>query len=619
MLKLDETIAEIKRAVDIVSIIGEYRPVHSEGSKYKTLCPFHDDHKPSMVIDPKFQNFKCWACSAQGDVFTFVQEMEKISFVEAKERLAERAGISLKRGSSDRKDSRQSLYQVLSWAQKVFENSLFTERTGAEARQYLRDRGLTEETARTYGIGFAPPAYEWLIQQAKREGWDFGSLLKSGLVKTREQGSPYDTFRGRLIFPIRDERGRVLGFGGRILPAFAKENSPKYLNSPASDVYNKSEVLYGIEVAAEVLKKRPAKDEVPAVPVVMEGYTDCLMAWQAGLKTAVATCGTALTPLHVKKLKQFTGYCGGRTVLMFDGDEAGQKAANESTRLFLSSELDLRLCVLPNGLDPCDFVKEQGIGALNERIEQAPDALHYLFQRARNKAAGGSIEEERRALEEVLEHLSTIPLMTGSAQQAMLNLTIHRVAMEFGQKEEGLRKRIEELRAARQADAGRRTFDRGEDLPNSTSVQGLEPTPGSDTTPMDAPLDPRERQVVQALVAFPGRAGEFRELFPVREIQHAGLRRITEACYELYEDLGNEASVDAIRERLDDRILDEIVMGLLESPKTWENPEDVLEGIKRWLRERSQRLTRKPVPVAAGAGDDSQELEKLRRMLGNAS
>lgn len=588
---MDEVTAEIKRAVDIVDVIGEYRPLEPMGSKFRLLCPFHDDHKPSMVVDPKFQNYRCWACQAKGDVFTFVQEMEKISFVEAKERLAERAGITLHKRGAERSDFRQFLVRVLSWAQEQFENSLFSERTGAEARQYLRDRGLSEEIARKHGLGFAPPAYEWLIHQGKKAGVGVELLQQAGLVKTGENGRAYEYFRGRLMFPIRDERKRVLGFGGRILPAFTTENTPKYLNSPATEIYNKSEVLYGMDVAAEELTKRSAAGKeasAPRTPVVMEGYTDCLMAYQAGLQTAVATCGTALTPQHVAKLRRYAD----RVVLMFDGDTAGQKAADQAIELFLGSELDLRLCVLPNNLDPCDFIRERGVEELCRQVDSAPEALDYLISHERRHSAGGSIDAERRALEKILDRLSKIPLMAG--QTPTVNLAIHRVAREFGQPEEAIRKRIRELREQRKFPA--RIAETNNAVP-------------------EIPMDPRERQVVQALVAFPGKAGEFRALFPLAEIRHPRLRRLMEACFELNEDLGDEATIHGLRERLDDRELDRLLMELVEAPETWENPDQVLADIRARLEENRRQSVKTAVRQHAPGKDDSEEVEKLRQAM----
>ncbi|MFO0947572.1 MAG: DNA primase [Planctomycetota bacterium] len=588
---MDDVTAEIKRAVDIVDVIGEYRPLEPMGSKFRILCPFHDDHKPSMVVDPKFQNYRCWACQAKGDVFTFVQEMEKISFVEAKERLAERAGITLHKRGAERSDFRQSLMRVLSWAQEQYEISLFSERTGAEARQYLRDRGLTEETARKHGLGFAPPAYEWLIHQGKKAGIGVELLQRAGLVKPGDRGVPYEYFRGRLMFPIRDERKRVLGFGGRILPAFATEHTPKYLNSPVTEVYNKSEVLYGIDVAAEELTKRPAggnDKSAPRTPIVMEGYTDCLMAYQAGLNTAVATCGTALTPQHVAKLRRYAD----RVVLMFDGDTAGQTAADKAIELFLSSQLDLRLCVLPDNLDPCDFIREKGVEVLCKHVGEAPEALDYLISQERRLTAGGSIDEERRALEKILDRLSKIPLMAG--QSPTVNLAIHRVAREFGQPEDVIRRRIRELRE------------------NSSGFSRKpEPVPSEQNVPMD----PRERQIVQALVAFPGKAGEFRALFPVAEIRHPSLRKLMEACYELNEDLGDEATIHGLRERLDERALDRLLMELVEAPETWENPDQVLADIRARLEEDRKRSLKLAVRQHGASTDDLEEVEKLRQAM----
>lgn len=602
---MDDEIAEIKRAVDIVSLVGEYRQIEAFGGKFRSLCPFHDDHKPSLSIDPKFQNYRCWACGAKGDVFTFLQEIEGITFAQAKERLAERAGITFRRKGAERSDSRQALFEVLTWAQKVFENSIFAERSGEEARQYLLDRGIEVETARRHGLGFAPPAYEWMVQQGRRANIPQELLLAAGLVKIGDRGTPYDTFRGRLIFPIRDERNRVLGFGGRILPAHAKENSPKYLNSPASVVYNKSEVLYGIEVAAEELGKKGragVTNSAPSVPVVMEGYTDCLMAYQAGLRTAVATCGTALTARHVAKLRQYAS----RVVLMYDGDEAGVKAATEATRLFLSSEVDLRLCVLPDGLDPCDFIRERGVDPLVTLVAEAPDALGYIIGQARQGASRGSLAEENRALDQVLDHISEVPTLAGSAQLAMVNLSIHRISREFGVPEEVLRRMLEEKRATR------RNWER-------RAEQRAQAEVAVDELATSEPIDPVERQVVAALVAYPARAGDFQALLPASEVKHPRMRFLVEQAYALFAAAGPDATVDGLRERLDDRELDRMVIDLIEVPSTWAEPGPVVDEILSRLRERRRKAARGGSRDPALIQDDSGELEALRRRLAQSN
>lgn len=507
---LDETLAAIKQAVDIVDVIGEHLTLDRNGATFRGVCPFHDDHKPSLNVDPKFQNYKCWACGAQGDVFKFLQEYLRIPFQEAKERLAERAGIPLKKGRSERNDRRQLLYQALSWAQKHFENCLWAGGLGAVARQYLGDRGLTEETARRYGLGFAPDSFERLVHAAKQENLKPEVLRAAGLTKTGKRGTDYDLFRGRLMFPVREDRyGRIVGFGGRILPEIEKnsdrEAGPKYLNTPATPVYNKSTILYGLDTAAGALlaqrqARKPGQPSEPRRLIVMEGYTDCLMAYQFGLEIAVATCGTALTEEHVRKLRSQAD----QVILMFDGDAAGQKAAREATRLFLRSELDLRLCVLPDGFDPCDFLLQRGKDAFEEQITGSVDAIEYQITSACARHDVTRITGQLAAVEEVLSVLAEVPVLTDASHRTKMELTLRRLTERFGVREEELRNQLGQIRAksrrsgpvgasnrqgpvSRDGDAGERFSASPDQGPRQRSGQGAPQGTRNPGRPMSGP------------------------------------------------------------------------------------------------------------------------------------
>lgn len=590
----DDVVAAIKEAVDIVSLIGEYIRVEAFGSKYRALCPFHDDKKPSLQIDPQYQNYRCWACGAKGDVFTFVQQFESLSFGEAKERLAARAGIKLTADGSGPSDSKGSLYRVLDWAQKEFQKSLFDGRTGLEARQYLAERKLSEETARRHGIGFAPMEYEWLRNRALQAGFDDQTLLRAGLVKMGQKATPYDTFRGRLIVPIREATGRVIAFGGRSIPALDDGRGPKYLNSPGTDVYNKSRVLFGLEVAAESLRRDRSGGGSTGRPylVVMEGYFDCLMAYQAGLNQCVATCGTALTPDHVKRLK---GYVD-RVVLMYDGDAAGQKAAKDSVELFFESEVDLRLCLLPDGLDPCDFIVERGSTALEELIANSPDAVDFAIERARELYSASGVAGRSRALDEVLASWSALPEVSRSEQQSRVDLAFNRLAEVFRMEEKSIRDRWRQLRESRSSDRERTRIDEPEEVGRAR------------------PFPPREKQIAELLVAMPSRARGLSDRVDAESITDPRLRVIVEACYRLQGELGDGATTDALRERLDDPRLDALVLELLESSPTGEAYDRGFQDVCRKLDEERQREEVVSLARLSPTASEDDHLAMLREL-----
>ncbi len=355
----EATLAAIKHAVDIVALVGEYLPLHRSGSKFKALCPFHDDHNPSLELNPERQSFKCWSCGAGGDVFDFVKEYERVEFPEALRMLAERAGVALEipsAGPASKGPSKTELLAVNAWAARAFAEALAR---SPEALEYLESRGIDRSSSERFGLGYAPEARDWLATRARRQGFDAELLERAGLVSRspKSPGLTRERFRGRLIFPIHDFRGRTLGFGGRILPeaeaALAAQGKKvaKYLNSPETVLFLKRRVLYAADLA------RPAARESGWVAVV-EGYTDVIAAHQVGLTNVVGTLGTALGDDHVIALRRLAD----RVVLVFDGDEAGQSAADRSLELFLGHEVDVRVLTLPANLDPCDFLLKEGPG-----------------------------------------------------------------------------------------------------------------------------------------------------------------------------------------------------------------------------------------------------------------
>lgn len=586
---MDDTTTAIKQAVDIVDLISESVRLEPAGSKYRGLCPFHDDHKPSFMVDPEYQNYRCWACGAKGDVFSFLQETEKISFVEAKQRLADKAGITLGGRNAVRSDPKQSLYRVLSWAHQEYQKCLFDSRTGQEARQYLRQRGLSEETAREFGLGAAPDHYEWLIQRAERAGVDSQLLIQAGLAKMGNRPTPYDAFRGRLMFPIKDVRGRVVAFGGRILPPFESEYAPKYLNSPGTPVYHKSEVLFGLEVAKEELQRANSANKFL---VVMEGYMDCLMAYQHGLRNAVATCGTALTAAHVNRLRSHAD----SVVLMFDGDEAGQKAARESVHLFLTAELEVKVCLLPDRLDPCDLLVQKGADALAKRLAESPDALEFQIQQAMSLYDVRTLEGQHAALEQILATLCSVPLMPRGSQQTKFQLAMSRLSTRFGVSEEVLRQRMAELRQ------------------RNSGYRGMGGAAVAPARPVAKPSE-RERRAIALIVARPGSAAEIEPLLPAENIRDPDLRNLLQACYALCREVGSSATVDLLRERLGDVRLGTLVLQLAEQfpfEEGWEQAfSDLKSRLTHWDRQRKIRLTNQRLSPQS---TDEDHLEVLRQL-----
>src|SRR5439155_3232169 len=340
----------IEEANDIVDVVGSYISLRPVGPTFKGVCPFHDDHKPSLDVDPRRQRYKCWACEAHGDVIKFVQEFEHIGFREAQELLARRAGITLENLEKNRQGpSRASMLDVMRWAQAQFQECLLEAPQADIARTYLGERKLAGETVCRFGLGFAPNSWDWLVGRAMNAGMPADLLETLGLIGKKKEGKGYyDRFRDRVIFPIRDLRGQTVGFGGRILPTSPQlqqeDPPPKYYNSAETPLFSKSDQLYGIDQARDTATKA-------GYLAIVEGYTDVMMAHQHGVTNVVATMGTALNARHVKKIRNLAP----RVVLVFDADAGGDTGVDRALEVFVSQDLDLRVATLPAGLDPCDL------------------------------------------------------------------------------------------------------------------------------------------------------------------------------------------------------------------------------------------------------------------------
>jgi DNA primase len=372
----------VQQATDLVRLIGEQVALRPKGKEFAGLCPFHDDKNPSMQVSPAKQIYKCFSCGAGGDAFSFVMNYHKMNFPEAIKHLAERAGIEVEEenrwsgpGDSERVSERKLIAGANAQAMEFFRALLKHQEHGQIAREYIERRGISPEMVADFQIGYAPDGWDGLVQMIQHKGWDQSGFEYAGLVSKRDSGGYYDRLRHRLIFPIFDAIGRPIAFGGRKI---REEDEPKYLNSPETKLFNKSATLYGLHLA-----KKPIIDSKTAV--VVEGYTDVIGCHQGGARNVVATLGTALTSEHVRELRRYAE----KVVLIFDPDEAGQKAADRAVELFLTGDMDVAIAVLPDGLDPADLMAlEDGPKRWGEAVESAVDAMSYQFDRLNEQMDG---------------------------------------------------------------------------------------------------------------------------------------------------------------------------------------------------------------------------------------
>lgn len=416
-----ELIDTIRDRVDIAEIVGQVVTLKRKGSSLSGLCPFHNEKTPSFNVVPAKGIYHCFGCGAGGDAFKFLMETQGLSFNEAVKELGARVGVTVEERALSpvelaRTRARTDLFEVCDLASRHFEAVLRSRPEGEPARRYLRERGMNEETWTRYRLGYAPPSWSGLIDALARQGVEPGMAVRAGLAREREGGSgAYDLFRGRVIIPISDARGRIVAFGGRHLedmPGRAGDDKPaKYVNSPETEIYHKSSTLYALSQARAGIQNL-------GFALVVEGYFDVLALHQAGFTQAIATCGTALTPDHLRILRPLTT----RVVALFDSDEAGVRAALRSLEPFVAEGMEPSRLDLGEAKDPDEFIQRFGAEAFAARLKQAEPLLDRALRLYRQRL-GGSPEGRRQALAEIAPVLRR---MDGASRSAAVE-TVSRI------------------------------------------------------------------------------------------------------------------------------------------------------------------------------------------------
>jgi DNA primase len=363
----DGTVGQVKDRLSIVDVVSQYVKLSKAGITYKARCPFHNEKTPSCVVSPERGTYHCFGCGVGGDIFSFVQEMEGLDFKGALKQLAERAGVTLtyERADTD-KDEKDQLYKVLEEATLFFQKQLVP---NAGPHAYLESRGVTQETMERFRIGYAPDAWRTLATFLKGKGYSEKVLLDAGLVKKSEQGV-YDAFRSRIMFPLSDASGRVVGFSGRIFTTEGKapDDIAKYLNTGETALFKKSKLLYGFDKAKQVIRKHDFS-------ILVEGQMDLIMVHQAGWGNAVAVSGTALTEEHVTLLKRMSE----NVLLALDADAAGVKAAQRSAMLALSLGMEVKVARVPSGKDPAELILREGKDAWSSVVRDSVHVITFLL------------------------------------------------------------------------------------------------------------------------------------------------------------------------------------------------------------------------------------------------
>ncbi len=586
----DDRVKQVKQANDIYDVVSSYLALRPAGAAYKGLCPFHEDSRPSFDVDPRRQRYRCWACGKHGDVISFVQEFEKISFLEALELLARRAGITLDTPATASVENRALLLDVMRWAAKQFHECLLDSPLAESARAYLGERGLRGETVRKWGLGFAPGSGHWLVDLAGRAGVSLELLEKVGLVAARtEAEGHYDRFRDRVQFPIRDVRGQVVGFGGRILPTSPlATKAPKYYNSCDTPLFTKSEQLYGIDQARLACEKT-------GYLAIVEGYTDVLMAHQLGITNVVATMGTALNDRHVKQLRRFVS----KVILVFDADAGGEQGVDRALELFAAHDMELSVATLPVGLDPCDLLVRSGAEPFLRILAAAIDALEFKLNGMLSREETSSVEGRKRVAEAVLKVIAPASVLPGETGALKTELIVTRLAQRLALREERLWARLAELRRA-----SRRVRNDPEQI-----------APIQPASPGAAKAAPEERRLIEILLAEPELVARAYVEIKVEEVMHPGIRRLLAGLYTLYQ-AGEPATLDRLRLDLQDNpALVNKAFQLQDAGASRPNRLAELAGLLAFFRQRRDRSAKEALKSALHTSPDDQTgMEILRRL-----
>ncbi|MFZ4621308.1 MAG: DNA primase [Bacteroidota bacterium] len=393
-----EKIDEIRAASDVVDVISTYVRLKKRGKDYLGICPFHQEKTPSFSVSAAKQMFYCFGCHRGGDVVKFVMEYEKSSYIEALEQLAERAGIAITRTEEayESANETEKLYNVMSFAARFFFHNMTKTTEGEFGLNYFRKRGFTAQTMTTFGLGYSLKGWDSLIKKAQEEGIEPENLAKVGLVRVKDDGGMYDTFRGRVMFPIFNTTGRVIAFGARKL--YDDDPLGKYINSSETPIYHKSNVLYGLSQAKETIRER---DFV----VLVEGYADLISVYQAGTKNIVASSGTALTAEQIQLVSRYTK----NITLVYDADSAGANAMMRGVDLILEGGLDVRIVQLPEDEDPDSFVQKNGGAAFEELLKKSVSFIEYKANEFLRSGKFETPEGKADAIRSLVQSIGKIP------------------------------------------------------------------------------------------------------------------------------------------------------------------------------------------------------------------
>ena len=590
----------VRQAADIADVIGSCLPLSRSGRGFVASCPWHDDQRPSLQVNQQRQSWKCWVCNIGGDVFSFVMRRESVEFREALVLLAARYNIPLTQPTSgpfktsESSDDKASLYRAMSWLEQLLHEQLLRSDAAEPARRYLEERSISSESTQKFRLGFSPREWTFVLDRGRKEGFTPELLEACGMLSKSQTGERlYDRFRGRLMFPIHDAQGRCIAFGGRILPEWAEDSPAKYINSPETRLFTKSDHLYGLDRAKDTIAKSRSI-------TVVEGYTDVIMCHQFGVQDVVAALGTALGLKHLAQLRRYAD----RVVLVLDGDEAGRKRTNEVLEWFVAADMNLRVMTPPDQLDPCDFLLERGAAEFQALVDAAPDALEH---RVRAAMEGIDLANDTHgaflALEEILATFAKVPrasMLGEDAQRMRHQQMLGRLARLFAVPENDVRERLKGLRAKIENSSPRATSS-GTDRPESYRIEDL---------------SPMERDLLALLTQQPDIAPTALLELADDVFKHNGARAIF-ATYRSLEESGQSVEFPRVlsslsSESLQCLFIDLEEVGAQKAPKSLIDPATLLRELIASIHEKMERRSQEEALARVSSSSEADLAEQGR-------
>ena len=576
-------------ATNIVELIGRTVSLKKAGRKYLGLCPFHSEKSPSFNVDPVKQFFYCFGCEAAGDAIKFVEKRDHVGFLDAMHLLGDAAGIERPQfsgASKEKAGQRKQLLDANSAAGVFFEKLLADAVIGKNARAYLQERGFNDESIKNFHLGLAADAWDGLLKSPLMKAYPPQVLAAAGLVKTRESGNGfYDTFRNRLMFPIRDENGRVIAFGGRVMPG--SDDKAKYLNSPETPLFSKSRCVFGLDLARQKIVET-------RIVAVVEGYTDVVMAHQYGASNVVSVLGTAMTAGHVQILRRFAD----KIVLLFDADTAGDTATNRAVELFLTQPVEIGIASLPDGVDPDEFLLKEGLSAFENVLRNSTDALTFKWKQLVRQfnANGTDLTGQQQAVQKYMDLLANAR-GSGPVDSLRWGSALARVSRLTDIPVDALNRRFRQKKMTPVKAPAADVQGGGGSEPTNGS-----PPPKKPTGPLTA-RDRAERWILAILLNEPNRWTDVQHQVAVEHFVDEDRRKLAEVYWHHQRDEGEPAFNDLLSS-LTDPDLQSLAVSLVEESEALTEADDRLKEAIKFLAEERRR------------DEENKHLAALRRTSG---